>query len=272
MGGTTITTCAAGLAAGLAVGALAAGYQYVGRNRQAGWGATPQEAALRLPGDDVIGALAIVTTRAVSITAPTSCVWPWLVQLGSGRGGFYSYDWAQNLLGLDVHSANVILPQFQNVEAGDGFPLIGGRGVMKVEAFEPESSLALSFELGRSANPGRWVASFALFPQYGVTRLVSRSSVALPSAAWPSVAGPSVGRPGVAGPSVGRPSVGRPSVAGPGDWLPWRTVGAWLLQPALTLFERKMLLGIKDRAERYARGGASAADLACNYLWAGEHL
>ncbi|HUD37712.1 MAG TPA: hypothetical protein VMR14_12475 [Streptosporangiaceae bacterium] len=252
MGGTTITTCAAGLAAGLAVGALAAGYQYVGRNRQAGWGATSQEAALRLPGDDVIGALAVVTTRAVSITAPTSCVWPWLVQLGSGRGGFYSYDWAQNLLGLDVHSANVILPQFQNVEAGDGFPLIGGRGVMKVEAFEPESCLALSFELGRSANPGRWVASFALFPQYGVTRLVSRSSVALPSAAAPSVAGP--------------------SVAGPRDWLPWRTVGAWLLQPALTLFERKMLLGIKDRAERYARGGASAADLACNYLWAGEHL
>jgi hypothetical protein len=96
------------------------------------------------------------------------------------------------------------------------------------------------------------VASFALFPQYGVTRLVSRSSVALPSAAAPSVAGP--------------------SVAGPRDWLPWRTVGAWLLQPALTLFERKMLLGIKDRAERYARGGASAADLACNYLWAGEHL
>jgi hypothetical protein len=237
MGGTTITVCAAGLAAGLTVGAAAAGYHYLSANRLADWGANTEEEALPLPGDDLVPAGSLVTTRAVSVSAPAACIWPWLVQLGSSRGGFYAYDWVQNLLGLDTHSAEVILPQFQKAEAGDVFSMGNTRWVMVVETLEPERTLTLSFRAGPAL---RWVSSFALLPQFGSTRLVTRNSITLPAS-------------------------GRLA----------RLVRGGLLRPAWMLFERKMLLGIKDRAERYALGGVpwpAEYDFARRYTWAGEHL
>src|SRR5215472_13799956 len=100
---------AVGFTTGIAVTALAASYHYVWRNRLVTWGSTAAEATIERPGGD------LMTTRAVAISAPPSCVWPWLAQMGSGRAGHYSYDWIENLLGLDMHSAEVILPQFQDI-------------------------------------------------------------------------------------------------------------------------------------------------------------
>jgi len=65
------------------------------------------------PGDQVVARPGFVWTNAITIHAPASQVWPWLVQLGQGRGGLYSYDWLENLVGCDVHSSDRILPQFQ---------------------------------------------------------------------------------------------------------------------------------------------------------------
>src|SRR6266540_5212603 len=78
------------------------------------WGATTDEAASRLPGDELLEDADGVSTRAITIDAPAASVWPWLAQMGpSPRGGAYTYDWIENLLGLDMHSVDRVLPEFQ---------------------------------------------------------------------------------------------------------------------------------------------------------------
>src|SRR6266700_193576 len=72
-----------------AIGGLA--YALVARLRQLHWGATAEEAGIRLPGDDLVPDARYVTTRAVTVRAPAAAIWPWLVQMGQGRAGFYTY-------------------------------------------------------------------------------------------------------------------------------------------------------------------------------------
>ena len=80
------------------------------------WGATDAEVDGDMPGDILLATSAFVATRAITIAAPPERVWPWLVQTGFGRAGFYSYDLLDN---LGRHSADVVLPEFQNVAVGD---------------------------------------------------------------------------------------------------------------------------------------------------------
>jgi hypothetical protein len=68
----------------------------------------------------------LVTTRAITIDAPPDAIWPWLAQMGSGRGGAYTYDWAGNLFGLNMHSADEVLPQYQDIKVGTN-PMGPGR-------------------------------------------------------------------------------------------------------------------------------------------------
>ena len=109
-----------------------------------------------------------MSTRAVTIDAPPGAVWPWLVQMGSGRGGAYTYDWIENLFGLHMHSAREILPQFQDLKVGDELPLGPGRPVMRVEVCDPERTLTVRFA------DGNWVWIFALVAEGGRTRLISQ--------------------------------------------------------------------------------------------------
>lgn len=102
-----------------AVGSAAAFYLLVGRRRQLRWGTTDQESDAPLPGDSLIGTADLTATRAVSINARSDQVWPWLAQLGQGRGGFYSYDALENLVGCDIHSADRIVARWQDIELGD---------------------------------------------------------------------------------------------------------------------------------------------------------
>ena len=83
------------------------------------WGATSSEAVRALSGDELLADPAIVSTRAVQVGTPPSAIWPWLVQMGPGRGGAYTYDWIENLFGLGMHSADEILPQYQDLKVGD---------------------------------------------------------------------------------------------------------------------------------------------------------
>src|SRR5512140_3489265 len=71
-----------------------------------GWGARPNDTYRPLPGDDLVPDPDIRHTRAITIAAPPEAVWPWLLQLGQGRGGLYSYDWLENLAGCDLHSSD----------------------------------------------------------------------------------------------------------------------------------------------------------------------
>ena len=105
------------------------------------WGATADEARARLPGDELLDDADGVATRAITIDAPRSAVWPWIAQMGpSPRGGAYTYDWIENLLGLNMHSADRVLPEFQHPKVGDGFGY--GSNKMSFKLVEPEHVLA----------------------------------------------------------------------------------------------------------------------------------
>ena len=90
----------------LAAGGLAL-YSGRLRRRVLTWGATPAEAEARLPGDELLEDADGTATRAITIDAPASAVWPWIAQMGlAPRGGAYTYDWIENLLGLNMHSTD----------------------------------------------------------------------------------------------------------------------------------------------------------------------
>ena len=116
-----------------------AAYTLLARWWQLTWGATDKESEEQLPGDDLIENADITATRAITIRASAAQVWPWIAQLGQGRGGFYSYDFLENLVGCDIHSADRLVPEWQDVEVGDEV------------RFAPEVGLAVaSLEQGRS--------------------------------------------------------------------------------------------------------------------------
>lgn len=88
------------------------------------WGASDEEVALRLPGDEIVTNPNMDSTRAITIDAAPEDIWPWLVQMGKGRGGLYSYDWLDIAFRyLDRPSSDQILPQFQQLKAGDLIPM-----------------------------------------------------------------------------------------------------------------------------------------------------
>ncbi|WP_086825031.1 hypothetical protein [Allokutzneria sp. NRRL B-24872] len=88
------------------------------RGRCLRWGAADDEVSSALPGDELTAHADLSATRAVTIETTTAEVWPWIAQLGQGRGGFHSYDFAENLLGCDIHSAKRIVQEWQHVEVG----------------------------------------------------------------------------------------------------------------------------------------------------------
>ena len=97
-------------------------YRMVLRPRILNWGATDAEAAAQLPGDELLEDADGVATRAITIEAPRAAVWAWIAQMGpSPRGGAYTYDWIENLLGLNMHSTDKVLPEFQQPQIGEGF-------------------------------------------------------------------------------------------------------------------------------------------------------
>ena len=203
------TSIAAGTALAVSGGIVA--YPLFFRRWCLTWGARPDEVSRKLPGDELLADAGIVSTRAITVDAPPAAIWPWLVQMGSGRGGVYTYDRIENLLGLNMHSAREILPQFQDLKAGDELPLGPGRPAMQVAVCDPEHTLTFQFA------DGNWVWIFALFAEDGETRLISRNRIA----------------------AAGAP--------------PARLFNMLVMEPGSLIMERKMLLGIKQRAEELAR-------------------
>ncbi len=104
------------------------------RPRQLRWGATDEEVAQSMPGDDRVKNPNFVATRAVTVQSPPSAIWPWLLQIGSKRAGFYSLDWLDN---AGKPSSNSILPEFQNIQEGDFIPMTPDqKSGMWVERYE----------------------------------------------------------------------------------------------------------------------------------------
>jgi len=120
----------------VALGALAFGaYLRIIRPWQLRWGATDEEVGRAMPGDDVVKQPTFNATRAVTIQARPEEVWPWLVQIGCKRAGWYSYDWLDN---LGIPSADRIVPELQHVAVGDLIPMSpDGKQGQWVKDFEP---------------------------------------------------------------------------------------------------------------------------------------
>lgn len=105
------------------------------------WGSTSEERRHRYPGDGHAPTL-VTATRAVTVHAPAEEVWKWLVQIGQDRGGFYSYDWLENLAGCQIHSAEEIRADLQDLAAGDELRLFPGIGT-RIAELEPPRSLVI---------------------------------------------------------------------------------------------------------------------------------
>jgi hypothetical protein len=203
----------------LAAGGLAWLYKTRLHDWHTNWGATTEEVSARLAGDDLIDGADVIANRAIKIEAPAAHVWPWLVQMGPGRGGAYTYDWVENLFGLRMHSADAIHPEWQQLRLDDTPSVPPGEQpgphAMLVRVLDPERTLVTA-----SAD-GTWVWGFYLFPGDGGTRLLSRNTIKT-------------------GSSLGA------------------KIGMALMSPGSWAMERKMLLGIKERAESLAQEPVTA--------------
>lgn len=176
------------------------------------WGASALELARPMRGDPAIASPRYSATLGLTIHARPEHIWPWLVQIGCGRGGLYSYDWLDRLFGfLDGPSAERILPEWQRLKVGDVIPVGSGPG-FPVAAIEPLQTLVL----GGEADGVRWTWELALYPlDDRRTRLVSRNRVS------------------------NRASLGSALLL-------------LAIEPAAFIMTRKMLLGIKRRSETLA--------------------
>ncbi|TYQ01448.1 UNVERIFIED_ORG: hypothetical protein L601_000900000270 [Gordonia westfalica J30] len=174
------------------------------------WGATEEEVAAALPGDELLPDADGVATRAITIHAPSEAIYPWLAQMGpSPRGGAYTYDWIENLLGLDMHSTDRVLEEFQHPVVGDTIGV--GPEASRIEIAEPDHAFVTR------TTDGDWVWSFTLVPDGASTRLISRNRFRLTG-------------------------LGKKLAMIP-------------MEPGSLIMERKMLHGIKERAEALAHAG-----------------
>lgn len=190
------------------------------------WGVTVDEAGRALPGDELVPVTQMISTRAIVIHAPAQTVWSWLVQIGQGRGGLYSYDGLENLAGCNIHSVDRIFPELQHLQPGDlirlgppGYPCYSvnaveaGRSLVLVSAdLKSGEPVVYTADQAKAFSIGTW--QFILEPLGAdTTRLFSRQRLAhSPDMAWI-----------------------------------WR-----LTEPISFVMERRMLRGIKQRAERPA--------------------
>jgi hypothetical protein len=167
---TTARTCAG------TAGVSLAGVALLSRGRRLRWGATDEEVQGMVAGDDLIPHADLTATRAISVRRRTDAVWPWIAQLGQGRGGWYSYDFLENLAGCQIHSAHRIVPAWQHVMVGDEVRL-APEVPLTVAMVEPGRTLVVrgGVPIGRTPSPYDFTWSFTLRDQAnGSTRLLVR--------------------------------------------------------------------------------------------------
>ena len=184
------------------------------------WGATPGEVEAALPGDEDVPSPQFRCTRAITIQAPSSLVWPWLVQVGCLRAGFYSDDLLDN---LGHPSARDIVPELQHLEIGQWIPM-SATAPSEVTAFRVEGFELNQWLLWRKPD-STWVWKLTDAGD-GTTRLVTRVRVVY---AW-----------------------SHPLTA---------LLGVVLMEFGDFAMMRRMLLGIKERAEGLVGDGERAPQL-----------
>ncbi len=203
----------------LAAGAGAAVLDLLHRHRD--WGATTAEVTAVLPGDEFVPEPAAQTTLGVTVAASAGEVWPWLVQMGADRGGMYSYDWLENLIGLDIHTTDEVREEWQHLTVGDqvvvvreGWGPLPDGYAFRVARVDPPRALVL--RQAPPEHPWNGVWSFHVLTQGpGRCRLLARSRTEVDR-------------------RVGARVAGR------------------VMEPVTLVMTRRMLHGIRDRAQHHA--------------------
>lgn len=204
--------------AAVSAGALAGWSALTFRTSYLHWGAATHETTEALPGDDLIPVAGLVSTRAITIEAPPERVWPWVVQLGAGRGGFYSYDRLENLAGCRLRSAETVVDEWQQLAPGD-VVLLHPKVALTVASVDPGRSLVLHAGAPPAA-PYDFTWSFVLRRHpHRATRLITRERFAYTHLWSPLLVEP--------------------------------------VSAASAVMSQKMLRGIRDRSERATPTGAT---------------
>lgn len=215
---------------------LAGAYHVAIRPWHRRWGTSDGEAGATLPGDELLTAATDQVTHGIEIDAPAEAVWPWVVQIGQDRGGFYSYDWLERLVGADIHNVDRVLLEYQDLSEGDTVRLAPEDYAVTSPDTAPEVAL-LADERALVLRPPEesptWTWAFVLEPvDEETTRLLART------------------RSNSRGSENGSPFAVA-TLSGLVEYLFW--------EPAHFVMERKMLRGIKRRAERATRAESPAS-------------
>ena len=177
------------------------------------WHATKDEIKEPLPGDDIVKTPTWTYTHAITILAPRAAVWPWLVQIGQGRGGFFSYEVLENLAGCDIHNLLELRSELQQLRVGDTVRMHANGFGPRVSILDPVHALVLGSPPDANGSQATW-GFYLLQTEDGVTRLIER----------------------------GRHAVGTGLLAKLG-------FGPYLIDPVGFVMSRKMLKTIKRLAE-----------------------
>jgi hypothetical protein len=237
---------------------LAAGTLMLLREEQRTWGVRADDSARQLPGDDLVAVADVVDTRSLRIDAAPDQVWPWLVQMGYGRAGWYSYD----KLDMDQPSADTILEEHQDLAVGDLLPTHPGGGFV-VRVLEPGRALVayLDAELvQREAPPPAQPsgddegegASVEDTPA-GLQAAGALGELSMPDfrGTWTFVLEPEAG---------GGTRLIERFRLWTGDGGPPQRLAMPFMGLGVFLMTRRHMLGVKERAERLAAGDAPATD------------
>lgn len=227
----TVSVSAKKVLVGAAIGAplLALAYARWVRPWHLQWGLPSGEGPLALPGDSLVQSPKVEATHAIEIQATPDRIWPWLVQMGQGRGGFYSYTWLENLVGCAMKNADEVVPEWQNLNVGDPVWLHPGAAPMEVKVLERNRTLVFYTGAGAFADFGDRFASHS-DPQF--------------ASSWAFVLQPLDG-------DSTRLVVRNRSTYGPG--LQNELTVRCLLEPAHFLMERKLLKTLKSLVENEGR-------------------
>ena len=197
---------------------------FLGRRRLR-WGTRGTEAQDRLPGDDLVPEPRWSYTLAVDVEAPPAAVWPWVAQVGQGRGGFYSYQTLENVAGCKITNTTAILPAHQNPQVGGKISLHPTAPPMRIAAVDPPNALVLLGSPADIAAEESWGMStwqFVVRPgPHGTSRLLTR---------------------------------GRSDYSP--DWKARLAFGRFPIEAITFVMSRKMMLEVKRLAERTAGAGS----------------
>lgn len=193
------------------------------------WGMSRAEALGSFPGDDCVPEPMWSWTHAVEIDARVDQVWPWVAQIGQDKAGFYSYQWLENLAGCNICNADAIHPEWTELRVGDAFRLHPSAPPLRIARVEPGRYFVVRDDATASpeanTHPERWVHVSWLFMVesigYGRSRLISRYRVAYDR-----------------------------------SWQTRLLFGAWTIESIGFVMDRRMLRGVKRRAERASANSA----------------